>query len=200
MSGPVCCSFSSTFVIFNILIYMFCVKHSENQLIYESDKEGCDLRERVMKIEEENIRLRQEITRNRIIVTFSATAKNDEKQIIRGPNEVIVFKNVLNNVGNGYDPITGIFTVPVPGNYVFFFAVEVQENKHLGIYLSVNDNIVAEALAGKITDSFNTGSNMISLFVHKNDRVCIKSHPGNSLTLDIQYTGNSFSGLLNSLA
>ncbi|XP_062569365.1 complement C1q-like protein 3 [Saccostrea cucullata] len=199
MSGTVCCSFSSVFVILNILLCILFVKHSESQLIYESDKEDCDLRERIMKIEEENIRLRQEFERNKILVTFSATAKNDEKQTIRGPNEIVVYKNVLINVGNGYDPTTGIFTVPVSGNYVFFFAVEVQENKHLSIYLSVNNNIIAEALAGKIKDSFNTGSNMVSLFVRKNDRVFIRSHPGNSLTLDIRFTGNSFSGFLHSL-
>ncbi|XP_061186356.1 complement C1q-like protein 3 [Saccostrea echinata] len=203
MAGKICSYFSSLFFIVCLLIDID-VKQSESQLIYntQSDKENCDLRERMRKVEEENIRLRQvnQLNRIGIVVSFSVTAENDEKLTIKGPNEIIVFKNVLSNVGDGYNPTTGIFTAPVTGNYVFFFAVEVPKNTYFSINLFVNNNFVAEALAGKIGDSFNTGSNMVSLLVRKNDRVCIKSHPVKSRTMDIRYTANSFSGFLLSLA
>ncbi|XP_062569355.1 uncharacterized protein LOC134231412 [Saccostrea cucullata] len=122
----------------------------------------------------------------RITVSFSATVSSVETQTITRPNQVIVFKNVMNNVRDGYNPATGILTVPVSGNYALFFAVEVPGSTYLSVHLSVNSKDFAEALAAGINSYFITGYPIFA----KNDRVCVRSHPNNNKKVDIRYTGN----------
>ncbi|XP_061186350.1 heavy metal-binding protein HIP-like [Saccostrea echinata] len=188
--------FISVFGIVWIQIYVILLPTTKSQMLYDTNKEYWDLQKRVVKMEEEMIRLRKENQRNGKVVTFSATADSKIRQTITEEKEIIILKKVLNNVGDGYNSETGIFTAPLAGNYAFYFSVEVRPNKRLSIYLYVNDNHVAEALAGKNVEHFDTGSNMVTLSLQKNDRVCIKSHPNNDQIVDIQFSGNSFSGFL----
>lgn len=108
----------------------------------------------------------------------------------------MVLKNVLSNIGGGYNSTNGIFTAPTSGTYGFFFSVQVRPNNGLSILLFLNDVVVAEALAGPVNGAFTTGGNMVALVLKKNDLVYIKSHPSHSRNVAIQYSGNNFSGFL----
>ena len=47
-------------------------------------------------------------------VTFSVQLSS---QTTFNNNQKVIFDNVISNVGNGYDNVTGIFTVPHNGSY-----------------------------------------------------------------------------------
>jgi hypothetical protein len=134
-------------------------------------------------------------------VAFSAIAGLGEwyTQAITGGGQTIILEHIISNIGGGYNATTGVFTAPISGTYGFFFSIEVQW-KALSVFLYLNDEAVNEALAGISVIGFNTGGNMATLVLKKNDRVCIKSNPhlAND-SVPIQYSGNSFSGFLISV-
>ncbi|XP_062618804.1 complement C1q tumor necrosis factor-related protein 2-like isoform X3 [Saccostrea cucullata] len=157
-----------------IQIFLMFLPTTKCQMLYDSNKENWDLQKQMMKMKEEMIRLRQENQMNGKVVAFSATADSSIRQTITKEREIIILKKVLNNEGGGYNSETGIFTAPVAGNYAFYFSVQVRPNKRLSIYLYVNDDKAVEALAGLNVEHFDTGSNMVTLSLQKNDRVVVE--------------------------
>ncbi|XP_061108565.1 uncharacterized protein LOC133135522 isoform X1 [Conger conger] len=76
-------------------------------------------------------------------VAFSASLRKGENFTL-GPYpqfHILVFKNVLTNVGRAYNVSTGIFTVPVRGVYRFYFtAFGWGERTPCGILLHLNED------------------------------------------------------------
>ena len=50
-------------------------------------------------------------------VSFSVNVKAKELQL--GASQTVIYDEVLENDGNGYDDRTGVFTCPVAGTYMF---------------------------------------------------------------------------------
>ena len=51
-------------------------------------------------------------------------------------NPVLQFDSVVTNIGDGYDPHTGIFTAPAAGTYAFFLT-EMAPNSHGALNLDI---------------------------------------------------------------
>ncbi|KAJ8312029.1 hypothetical protein KUTeg_009402 [Tegillarca granosa] len=107
-------------------------------------------------------------------VAFSASLSHDVKN-----NKVehfkIIFDKIITNIGNGYNSKTGIFTVPCDGLYVFHWTILTFPGTVFNTELVVNGvskrGNVADAGGGK---SWNSGSSMVTLPLHKNDQVWIR--------------------------
>ncbi|KAJ8316683.1 hypothetical protein KUTeg_005765 [Tegillarca granosa] len=78
-----------------------------------------------------------------------------------GDNQVIVYDRVLINVGNGYNPNLGHFTVPIKGNY--YISVNSMSTPNEGLYLNLlkNGNMMEQIYTGGYKSSDYLSSNEI---------------------------------------
>lgn len=122
-------------------------------------------------------------------VAFSAALSKDVTSTT--PQEKLIYDTVITNIGNGFDPKTGEFTVPSDGLYVFHWTVLTHPGKVYDTELVVNGvakrRNAADAGGGK---SFNSGSSMVTLPLQKGDKVWIRKYS----TLGNKLHGNYWPG------
>ncbi|XP_043079100.1 cerebellin-4-like [Puntigrus tetrazona] len=92
-------------------------------------------------------KLRKEIT-DREIAFSAALTKSGGGNV--GPfttDITLVYKNVFTNIGNAYNPITGIFTAPLKGAYMFRISVysPASQSTPSTVYMKKNGNNVIVA-------------------------------------------------------
>ncbi|XP_072534741.1 cerebellin-2-like [Salminus brasiliensis] len=90
-----------------------------------------------------------------------------------GTDITLVYKYVFTNIGNGYNPATGIFTAPVRGVYQFSFHTHGAGGRTSGVNLYKNGHFVAGTHAYQGKDSVSS-SNGVSLLLEVGDVVCLK--------------------------
>lgn len=108
----------------------------------------------------------------------------------------LVFPLIITNVGNGYNPSTGVFTAPIEGEYVFF--VNVQSYNTQCIYVDVVLNGVTKvrtmAYSTGSNDNYESGPNLAVLTLQKGNRVWVQRYSGQGYYIDGPIT--TFSGFL----
>nr|XP_046229451.1 complement C1q tumor necrosis factor-related protein 3-like [Scatophagus argus] len=128
-------------------------------------------------------------------VAFSASLFTTEDWTHHGPfntETTLVFRKVMTNIGNGYNPNTGIFTAPVKGLYYIRFTGCVGSSGAMNTALIKNgQNMFA------IYDSRGThgsASNGMTMVLEPGDQLSITLWPGKSI-FD-QSRLSTFSGFL----
>ncbi|XP_038583626.1 cerebellin-1-like [Micropterus salmoides] len=128
-------------------------------------------------------------------VAFSASLVTAEQETHHGPfdnDTALVFKRVTTNIGNAYNPDTGVFTAPVKGLYYVRFTGCVGNPGTLNAALLKNgENMFA------IYDSRGShvsGSNGMALVLEEGDRLWVVLWAQNSI-FD-QSRRSTFSGFL----
>ncbi|XP_041921507.1 complement C1q-like protein 2 [Alosa sapidissima] len=108
----------------------------------------------------------------------------------------VVYRHVFTNVGNAYNPNTGVFTAPVRGVYhlVLFVAGSGHASTRTGVSLHKNGEHVVLAY-GHHTSGYEKVSNGASLLLEVGDVVYVKLWP-NSWVHDSQNHHTTFSGHL----
>ncbi|XP_065928375.1 EMILIN-1-A isoform X3 [Magallana gigas] len=108
----------------------------------------------------------------------------------------LVFPVVITNVGNGYNPSTGVFTAPTAGEYVFFVNVQSYNNKDIYVDVVLNGvtKVRTMAYGSGSSDYYDAGPNLVVLTLQKGDRVWIKRYSGQGYYIDGPIT--TFSGFL----
>ncbi|CAC5372270.1 C1QL [Mytilus coruscus] len=104
---------------------------------------------------------------------FSATFTN-ERAIPLTHGEILKFDNVHLNIGEGYDPATGYFTVPKAGIYFVSSTIRSIENKHIHAFLWKN----SEKLVLAYGRNWNTGSFCFPIDLQKGDLLFVKHDDG----------------------
>ena len=89
----------------------------------------------------------------------------------------MVFNAVLSNIGNGYNPKTGVFTAPIDGTYVFYVAAVEYEKQHLRLDILIN-NVKKVQLIGHHAADYQTGTNMVVQYLKKGENVWVAYHQG----------------------
>ncbi|XP_051747861.1 uncharacterized protein LOC127511192 isoform X4 [Ctenopharyngodon idella] len=106
----------------------------------------------------------------------------------------LTYRNVITNIGNAYNPITGVFTAPLKGAYMF--RVSVYGNGPTGATAAIfkNGDRVVIAHEYQAQNSLNS-SNGVVLILEVGDVVYVRLWSGRRI-YDDQNNHNSFSGYL----
>ncbi|KAK7174084.1 hypothetical protein R3I93_001302 [Phoxinus phoxinus] len=116
-------------------------------------------------------------SRGRPKVAFSASLGSNG---FYGPVDIdttLLYKSVFINVGDAYDPSTGIFTAPVRGVYYFSFFYHCGPEHPTGLFLYKNGNEVARTHHHSQKEGYwypQNGGNGVTLLLEKGDKVYIK--------------------------
>uniref|UniRef100_K1RPF1 Caprin-2 n=1 Tax=Magallana gigas TaxID=29159 RepID=K1RPF1_MAGGI len=147
----------------------------------------------VQRLEERISDVHDHITNVSKRIGFTATVSSLSATWSSG---TLVYDVVITNVGNGYNPSTGVFTAPTAGEYVFF--VNVQSYSTQSIYVDVVLNGVTKvrtmAYSYGSKDYYDAGPNLVVLSLQKGDRVWVKHYSGKGYWNDGSLT--TFSGFL----
>ncbi|XP_077091497.1 uncharacterized protein LOC143742500 [Siphateles boraxobius] len=104
------------------------------------------------------------------------------------------YRNVFTNIGNAYNPITGIFTAPLKGAYMFRISVFSHGPTHSAASIFKNGERVVLAYAGQPQSELNS-SNGAVLILEVGDVVYVKLWSGTRI-YDNDNSHSTFSGFL----
>ncbi|XP_022523723.2 uncharacterized protein LOC111191895 [Astyanax mexicanus] len=126
-------------------------------------------------------------------VAFSAALLQGSGYGYIGPYSIeypLAYKHIFINIGNAYNPATGIFTAPVKG--VYKFQISLHGLGSSGVALYKNEQLMAGTYASEPQGRFSS-SNRVSLLLEAGDVVSPKLC-ANSKLFDDYYHHNTFSG------
>nr|XP_033507954.1 complement C1q-like protein 3 [Epinephelus lanceolatus] len=148
-----------------------------------------------MKEKLDALEMRLNNNENRTKVIFSAATGGGDKAI--GPfnkETTLIYRTVITNIGNAYNPSTGVFVAPVAGVYyfsIFFHAGGEYEGK---IFLYKNNELkVGTHDHRSDDDTADNGGNAVFLELVPGDQVFVALHENSHVWgSDIHTTFNGF--------
>ncbi|ROL53224.1 Complement C1q-like protein 3, partial [Anabarilius grahami] len=129
-------------------------------------------------------------------IAFSASMMESGSGFI-GPftTEItLTYRNVFTNIGNAYNPITGIFTAPLKGAYMFRVSVHGYGPTHATVHIYKNGEKVVIAHDIQVQNTLNS-SNGVVLILEVGDVVYVRLWSGMRIH-DSQNNHSTFSGYL----
>lgn len=96
----------------------------------------------------------------------------------------MIYRDVITNLGGGYNPGNGVFTAPVGGTFVFFTTVVSWDNHSINTDIVLNGNSKVRTFAesrGFSTPNqyvYQTGTNLVVLQLQVGDRVWVRRSAG----------------------
>ncbi|XP_049319439.1 uncharacterized protein LOC111188559 [Astyanax mexicanus] len=163
-----------------------------DELKTKSDESLKDLKNS-LKITENNVEILKKENQERKVV-FSASLSGGETAN-HGPystDVTLVYKHVFINIGNAYNPVTGIFTAPVRGVYEFKIYAYGRGGTIVSVSLRKNGLHVTGAYVHQQPNDANS-SNGVSLLLEVGDVVCVKVR-ANMWVFDSWFHHTTFSG------
>ncbi|XP_078310363.1 uncharacterized protein LOC144618362 [Crassostrea virginica] len=107
-------------------------------------------------------------------VAFTAGVTSDSSTWNSG---TLIFNSVILNIGNGYNPSTGVFTSPVAGTYVFYVTAVEYNKQFLNVDIVLNSASKVRTYSHN-SAAYQTGTNMVVLNLQKGDSVWVKHSSG----------------------
>ncbi|XDV25799.1 hypothetical protein PO909_029655 [Leuciscus waleckii] len=129
-------------------------------------------------------------------IAFSASLMQSSSGYI-GPftsDFTLNYRNVFTNIGNAYNPITGVFTAPLKGAYMFRISVLGLGPTPSGASIYKNGERVVTAYDYRLQHDLNS-SNGVVLILEVGDVVYVRLGSGARI-YDNQYNHSTFSGFL----
>nr|KAG5686624.1 hypothetical protein BaRGS_006298 [Batillaria attramentaria] len=112
-----------------------------------------------------------------IAVAFTARFSGDNIAVAN--HATLKLDRVITNIGNGYDPVTGIFTAPVAGVYGFY-ATLMAANGHGQIYLAIDKHgSILDIIHGDGNANINDqGSTLMTTHLAAGEKVWMRHYKG----------------------
>uniref|UniRef100_A0A673IC88 C1q domain-containing protein n=1 Tax=Sinocyclocheilus rhinocerous TaxID=307959 RepID=A0A673IC88_9TELE len=108
----------------------------------------------------------------------------------------LTYRNVFTNIGNAYNPITGIFTAPLKGAYMFNFSVYGHWNPSTPSTVSIVKNEQRVVVAHGHQDQYAVNSSKgVVLILEVGDVVYVRLWSGRKI-YDNEHNHITFSGYL----
>ncbi|XP_056322390.1 cerebellin 17 [Danio aesculapii] len=163
--------------------------------ILELKKENSDMKEKI-KISEAQLEKTKQFRSERPKVAFSADLGISDDLGPQSTEHTLAFSNVFTNIGNDYNPATGLFISAVKGLYYFSFtACGVQIRQSMGASLFKNGQNIVSVGQWRNYDQHRYASNAAVLQLDVGDVVCVKLLPQYT-TYDSPDNLSTFSGFL----
>ncbi|XP_078322275.1 complement C1q-like protein 3 isoform X3 [Crassostrea virginica] len=124
-------------------------------------------------------------------VAFTVAVKSSSASLY---SKTLIFDHIISNVGNGYNPSTGVFTAPRAGTYVFYVAAVEYSTYYLTLDIVIN-SAAKVRLVGYNSASYQTGTNMVSQYLRRGDDVHIK-HTGGKGYYSMTVPATTFTGFM----
>ncbi|XP_063414803.1 complement C1q-like protein 3 [Mytilus trossulus] len=113
-----------------------------------------------------------------------------------GGNDILKFDEVTTNIGQAYNPKTGIFTAPQVGVYMILCVMMGASSSHIHYYLFKNNSMFSMGFTSRSTVHHASASNNNWIVeLKKGDQVYIKHRTGGKETVHGGYH-SYFSGFL----
>ncbi|XP_048035805.1 complement C1q-like protein 4 [Megalobrama amblycephala] len=106
----------------------------------------------------------------------------------------LTYRNVFTNIGNAYNPITGVFTAPLKGAYMFRVSVYGGAGTAASVFIVKNRERVVVAHGDQTQGELNS-SNGVVLILEVGDVVYVSLLSGRRI-VDSHNNHNTFSGFL----
>uniref|UniRef100_A0A8C7KUU3 Complement C1q-like protein 2 n=1 Tax=Oncorhynchus kisutch TaxID=8019 RepID=A0A8C7KUU3_ONCKI len=160
------------------VVVLLCCCVVETQTESEVDGLLRELTARVQKLESECI--------GKPKVAFTASIRVSDEHYHLGPFEkytTVVYKKVTTNIGEAYNPDTGVFTALVRGAYYFTFTCNVGNSGVANAALLKNGVIMAAVYeyADPISGVYHSGANGVILDLVEGDKVYVVLWRGSSI-------------------
>ncbi|KAM9421335.1 complement C1q-like protein 2 isoform 2-T2 [Salvelinus alpinus] len=119
-------------------------------------------------------------------VAFSTSLRVSEEHYHFGPfdeDTTVVYKKVTTNIGEAYNPETGVFTAPVGGAYYFTFTCNVGNSGVANAALLKNGVNMAAVYeyANPKSGIYHSGANGVTLVLVEGDKVNVVLWSGSSI-------------------
>lgn len=123
------------------------------------------------------------------------TAHMSSGRVIVSKTSPFAYDAVTTNIGNSYNPLTGVFTAPVSGLYVFYFQIMVHGSEPT-IYAGITKEgtMIASMPAQGAPNQYDQGSALAATHVNKGEQVYVKWNLGGTYTEGGWW--NAFAGFL----
>ncbi|CAM4570683.1 unnamed protein product [Leuciscus chuanchicus] len=130
-------------------------------------------------------------------IAFSASLMQSSSGDYIGPfttDITLTYRNVFTNIGNAYNPITGVFIAPLKGAYMFRVSVYGHGGTAASVSIVKNGERVVAAHEHQAKDGLNS-SNGVVLILEVGDVVYVSLWSGRRIC-ENQNNHNTFSGFL----
>ncbi|XP_062579781.1 EMILIN-2-like [Saccostrea cucullata] len=128
-----------------------------------------------------NLQTRQETT-----VAFTAGVGPGDNKVF-SPGQTVIFRQIIYQVGGGYNPSSGIFTAPKTGLYVIFCTNVAEYHETFWTKIMINGSAKAGVMALLRSSNvyiYQSASNLVVHLLQMGDRVWIQVRSGNHLCSD----------------
>ena len=173
----------------------------KKQLI-KKDSEILELKKKMQSMEENFVKRFESAQKGiqeqskQSTVCFSAKVEPSLHNIAPGTN-VLVFRGVHTNIGNGYNSSNGEFTAPVGGHYVFYSNIFPQGGRSVETVLQVNGANRQSICGGP---KLHQGGSLMVIHLNVGEKVKVTNQgswaPIETANFYCNYHGSSFSGFL----